>query len=172
MYQLANARKNVAHTKTRGEVKGSTRKLYRQKGTGRARVGSIRSPIRRGGGVVFGPRNTVNFTVSMNKKERRLALFHLLSWKYQSNFMKVVDTILLERIKTKDMVKVIDCLVENKDSALVVLEKKDVVLEKSSSNIPYVKVIYVDYLNPFDLLKYKMLIFLKDSFYKVNGYTL
>ncbi|MCT4617629.1 MAG: 50S ribosomal protein L4 [Candidatus Gracilibacteria bacterium] len=166
VYQLANARQVVAHTKTRGERRGSTRKLYRQKGTGRARMGSARSPIRKKGGVVFGPRNVSNFSLSMNKKERRKALFSALSAKAQSGLV-IVDDIKLKEIKTKDMVKVINNLpLEGK--TLVALPEKNEVLQKSASNIPTVKSLTVNYLNIHDLLKYENLLLTKSSLEKIN----
>lgn len=166
VYQLANARQVVAHTKTRGERRGSTRKLYRQKGTGRARMGSARSPIRKKWGVVFGPRNVSNFSLSMNKKERRKALFSALSAKAQSGLV-IVDDIKLKEIKTKDMVKVINNLpLEGK--TLVALPEKNEVLQKSASNIPTVKSLTVNYLNIHDLLKYENLLLTKSSLEKIN----
>ncbi len=93
LLQRANARIPLAHTKTRGERRGSTRKLYRQKGTGNARAGALRSPVRKGGGIVFGPRSNRNFTIRMNKKERRLALAMLLSDKASNAQIKVLESL-------------------------------------------------------------------------------
>jgi len=166
VYQLANARQVVAHTKTRGERRGSTRKIYRQKGTGRARMGSARSPIRKKWGVVFGPRSNSNFSISMNKKERRKALFSALSAKVQGGLV-VVDEISLKEIKTKDMVKVINNLpLEGK--TLMALPEKNEVLQKSAGNIPTVKTLTVNYLNIHDLLKYENLLLTKDSLAKIE----
>lgn len=162
VYQLANNRMVVAHTKTRWERRGSTRKIYRQKGTGRARMGSARSPIRKKGWVAFGPRNTVNFTQSMNKKERRKALFCVLSSKLASNDLVIVDSITLKEAKTKSMVEVFKNL-PMADKVLIALSAKDQNIERATSNIPYAKSILVDYLNVKDLLKYKTLVLLKDS---------
>lgn len=102
--QQANGRIAIAHTKTRAEVRGSTKKLFRQKGTGNARVGDRRSPTRRGGGIAFGPRNTRNFTISMNKQERRLALVSLLSLKAEKELVKIVTNLKTVGAKTKSMV--------------------------------------------------------------------
>lgn len=166
VYQLANARQVVAHTKTRGERRGSTRKLYRQKGTGRARMGSARSPIRKKWGVVFGPRNVANFSLSMNKKERRKALFSVLSSKAKSGLV-VVEKLALKEIKTKEMVKVISNLpLEGK--TLIALPEKNEVLQKSASNIPTVKTLTVNYLNIHDLLKYENLLLAKESLAKID----
>lgn len=162
VYQLANNRQVVAHTKTRWERRGSTRKIYRQKGTGRARMGSNRSPIRKKGWVAFGPRNTVNFTLSMNKKERRKALFCVLSSKLKNKELVIVDKIDFKEIKTKNMVDVMSKLPYEKNVLLTLNEKNDTV-ERSAANIPNVKSVLVDYLNIKDLLKYKTLVLLKDS---------
>lgn len=162
VYQLTNNRTNVAHTKTRWDRRGSTRKIYRQKGTGRARMGSNRSPIRKKGWVAFGPRNTVNFEISMNKKERRKALFCVLSSKYTNKELVLVDKIEFDTIKTKNMVSVLNSLPYEKN-ILLALAAKNENIEKSSANLPYVKTILVNYLNIKDLLKYKTLILLKDS---------
>lgn len=168
MYQQANARFVVAHTLTRGERRGSNRKLYKQKGTGRARVGDARSPVRKKGWVAFGPRNTVNFEVSMNKKERRKALFCVLSSKVKNNQIVVIDEIKLKEIKTKVMVEVLNA-VKLDTTALFALDSKNEMIEKSTRNIATVKPILVDYLNVADLLKFKKLVLLKASVEKLNA---
>ncbi|QFR38629.1 50S ribosomal protein L4 [Candidatus Gracilibacteria bacterium 28_42_T64] len=170
VYQLANNRIAIAHTKTRGERRGSTRKIYRQKGTGRARMGSNRSPIRKKGGVAFGPRNTTNFELSMNKKERRKALFCVLSSKLKNNELVILDTINFKEAKTKNMVEVFKNI-PYEQKALLAIPSKNEMIEKSASNIPYVKSILVDYLNIKDLLKYKTLVLLKDSLENLNTLT-
>ncbi len=157
VYQLANARLNVAHTKTRWERRGSTRKIYRQKGTGRARMGSNRSPIRKKGWVVFGPKNNRNFTLSMNKKERRLALFSVLTSKLSNNNLVVVDGISFEKPNTKEADKFYKALPYEKN-ILFGLANKNEEIERSSNNLPYVKTILVNYLNIKDLLKYNTLV--------------
>ena len=157
VYQLANARLNVAHTKTRWERRGSTRKIYRQKGTGRARMGSNRSPIRKKGWVVFGPKNNRNFTLSMNKKERRLALFSVLTSKLSNDNLVVVDGISFEKPNTKEADKFYKVLPYEKN-ILFGLANKNEEIERSSSNLPYVKTILVNYLNIKDLLKYNTLV--------------
>ncbi|MGE4443799.1 MAG: 50S ribosomal protein L4 [Candidatus Altimarinota bacterium] len=167
VYQLANARQVVAHTKTRGEVRGSTRKIFKQKGTGKARAGGNRSPIRIGGGVTFGPRNTVNFTKAMNKKERRLALCSILSSKVKSNNVLVLDTLNFSEAKTKNMVSVLNTIPYTKN-VLLALASKNEVIEKSARNIPNVKTLTTDYLNIQDLLKYTTLVLLKDGVEKLN----
>ncbi len=168
VYQLANARTNVAHTKTRWERKGSTRKIYRQKGTGRARMGSNRSPIRKKWGIVFGPRNNQNFSLSMNRKERRKALFCVLSEKFRNKELVIVNDIKLKEIKTKSMVEIFNKIPYEKNS-LLVMPSSNEAIEKSSSNLPYVKSIVVNYLNIKDLLKYKTLVLLEWSLDYVNS---
>lgn len=168
VYQLANARLNVAHTKTRGERRGSTRKIYKQKGTGRARMGSARSPIRKKGWVAFGPRNNRNFTLSMNKKERRLAINILLSDKVRNEKLIVLDKLSLKEIKTSEMVKVFKSLPEH-NKILLALKEKDEVIMKSANNLPNVKNLLLSYLNVKDLLKYDTLVLLKDSIEELNS---
>ena len=168
IYQLANARLNVAHTKTRWERRWSTRKIYRQKGTGRARMGSNRSPIRKKGWVVFGPRSNRNFTISMNKKERRLAINVLLSDKVRNEKLIVLDKLSLKEIKTSEMDKVLKSF-PNINKVLLALKDKNEVLSKSANNLPYVKNLMLSYLNVKDLLKYDILVLLKDSVEELNS---
>ena len=168
LYQRANARLNFAHTKTRGERRGSTRKIYKQKGTGRARMWGNRSPIRKKGWVAFGPRNTTNFSISMNKKERQIALFSLLSSKVKNKELIILDDIKLKEIKTKAMGDIFANLPYEKNALLAISEKNEII-EKSASNLPYVKTIHAGYLNVSDLLKFKTLVLLKSSLEQVNG---
>lgn len=170
VYQLAQARINVAHTKTRGQRRGSTRKIYRQKGTWRARMGANRSPVRKKGWVVFGPSNQVNFSIKMNKKERRTALHSLLSMKIAENNLLVVDSLNYDSIKTKNMVSFLNNINFEKN-VLLVLNGKNEIIEKSSNNLPNIKTIQVNYLNFSDLLKYKTLVLLKDSLETVNSFS-
>ena len=158
--QQANGRIAIAHTKHRGEVAGSTKKLFKQKGTGNARMGDRRSPMRRGGGVVFGPRNERNFSLTMNAQERRLALLSLLSTKATENSIKVV-AFAKDAMKTKGMTAYLTALEAKKPLIAVTREEKDSVL--GAWNIPEVKVINVEYLNPHSLLKYKDLVFTEAS---------
>ena len=168
VYQLSNARQIVAHTKTRAEVRWSTRKIFKQKGTGQARAWGNRSPIRVWGWVAFGPRNTVNFTKAMNKKERRLALCSILSSKVKSNNVIVLDTLNFADIKTKNMVAVLKAIPYTKN-VLLALASKNEAVERSASNLPQVKTLTTDYLNIKDLLKYTTLVLLKDSVEKLNN---
>jgi len=168
IYQLANNRINVAHTKTRGERRGSTRKIYRQKGTGRARMGGVRNPIRRGGWVVFGPRNNTNFTLKMNKQERRKALFCVLSEKLKNKQLIVVKDLKLKDAKTKAMTEVFAKLPYDKTALLAIAERNDAV-QRSSNNLPYVKTVLSAYLNVKDLMKYNTLVLSEASLDQLNS---
>lgn len=166
--QLANARNAIAHTKTRGERRGSTRKLFRQKGTGRARAGSARSPIRKKGGVAFGPRNDRNFTLSMNRKERQKALYCVLSQKAKAKAIVVVKKLELKEIKTKAMNTVMNALPVGKTS-LIALHNRNENVEKSAANLKAVKAIQASYLNIADLLKYETLVVSEDGVKQLNA---
>ena len=157
--QTSNARQSVAHTKSRGEVRGGGRKPWRQKGTGRARFGSIRNPIWRGGGVAFGPKSERNYIKNMTKKARRIALFSCLSAKAGDNAIFALDKFEIKEPKTKEFAQMLSKLPVER-SLLIVLSEKDANLEKSASNLPNVKTILVNYLNPHDLLKYEKVMFL------------
>lgn len=159
MLQQANGRIAIAHTKTRGEVRGSTKKLFRQKGTGNARVGDRRSPTRRGGGVTFGPRNTRNFSLDMNRQERRLALLSLLSQKATNESVKVLEG--FSGSKTKDVVTLLSTIAAKKPLFAITREEKNSVL--GANNIVNSRVVNVEYLNPHDLLKYQDVIFSEAS---------
>jgi large subunit ribosomal protein L4 len=158
--QLANRRAASASVKHRGEVQGSTRKLYRQKGTGRARRGDIKSPLLRGGGVVFGPDGRT-YAFKVPKKIRKLALKMALSSKLQTDELVVLDKFELPQIKTKDFVNILSSL--KLSNALIVTEEKNENLELSSRNVPDIKVLQSEGLNVYDILKYKTLILLEPS---------
>lgn len=164
--QLARKRSGTASTKHRGDVKGSTRKLYRQKGTGRARRGDIKSPLLRGGGVVFGP-DSRSYDIKMPKKVRRLALKMALSSKFKENRITVLDRFDMDRISTKEFVKVIRAL--EKKNALFIIDGKNENLELSARNVSNVKVLRCDGLNVYDILKYDDLILLESSIRPSGG---
>lgn len=164
--QLAAKRAGTASVKRRSDVAGSNKKLYRQKGTGRARKGNIKSPVLRGGGVVFGP-NPRSYAVKVNKKVKRLALKMALSSKFQKNELLVLDRFDLEKIKTKDFVEIIKGL--DIKSALIVTDTKNENLEKSSRNVPGVKVLQSEGLNVYDILKYNKLLLLEPSIKGIEG---
>ncbi len=160
--QLANSRQGGAHTKTRGEIKGGGKKPWRQKGTGRARFGSSRNPVWRGGGVAFGPRNVRNYEKLMPKKARRAALFSALSQKAGDMAVFALDKFEVKEPKTKEFTAMLSKLPVER-SLLVVISEKDLNLTKSASNLPNVKTILVDYLNLHDLLKYEKVCFLESA---------
>ncbi len=161
--QMSNRRKAIAHTKGRGEVRGGGKKPWRQKGTGRARHGSIRSPLWRGGGVTFGPTKERVFEKKINKKVQRLALFMVLSAKAKNNLLILVDKFKIEKPKTKLMAETLNKLPCKKANSLIALSEIDKNLILASSNIPGVKTLQVKDLNTLDLLSFKYLIMPKDS---------
>jgi large subunit ribosomal protein L4 len=161
--QIANRRRIIAKTKDRSEVRGGGKKPWQQKGTGRARVGSNRSPIWRGGGITFGPRTERVFKKRIPIKMRRKALFMILSAKAKSNLIFVLDNIKTEKPKTKPMVEIFNKLFLKNGSGLVVLPENDENTIKSIRNIKKVGVIQAKDLNALDLLFYKYLIVTKQS---------
>jgi large subunit ribosomal protein L4 len=164
--QLARRRVGTAAVKHRSDVKGSGKKLFRQKGTGRARRGDIKSPLLRGGGSVFGP-DPRSYAYAVPKKVRRLALKMALSSKMQDEDLLVLDSFGLEEIKTSGFVAVLDAL--EVDNALIINDKADNTLELSSRNVPGVKVLRTEGLNVYDILKYKKLVLLESSVGAIEG---
>ena len=164
--QLANRRQGTQSTKTRSEVSGGGRKPYRQKGTGRARHGSIRSAQWIKGGIALGPKPR-SYSYTLPKKLKRLALKSALTSKVNSNEIMVLDQLSFDTIKTKQMVNVLGALKVDK-SALIVLDSKNENVEKSARNIPGVKTALVNTINVFDILKYDKFIITKDAVEKVE----
>ncbi|MGD8973293.1 MAG: 50S ribosomal protein L4 [Desulfobacterales bacterium] len=158
--QLANRRSGTASVKHRSDVRGSGRKLFRQKGTGRARRGDIKSPLLRGGGVAFGPDGR-RYSYNVPKKVRKLALKMALSSKMQENELLVLDQIELDAIKTKELVNLLEKL--ELENALIVTEKQNENLEMSSRNVTGVKVLRSEGLNVYDILKDRMLVLLEPA---------
>ncbi len=156
--QLANRRNVVAHVKDRSEVRGGGAKPWKQKGTGRARHGSNRSPIWIGGGVTFGPSSSRNFKQKINKKEKRKALLMTLSSKVNDKKLVLVDEFKMEKISTKNFIKNISKLPIKDNKVLLVLDKKDEKVIKSVKNIPSVKSTNTGNLNIYDILKYDSLL--------------
>lgn len=154
--QLANARQGTADTKTRGEVAGGAAKPWRQKGTGRARQGSIRSPLWVKGGIVFGP-HPRKYTQKMPRKMRRLALRSALSVKLQEDHLIVVDNLSLVAPRTKDMIAILQSIGAG-PSTLIVLAEKDRNVELSARNLPGVKTQLANNLNVVDLLTHEFLV--------------
>lgn len=159
---LANRRVVAAHTKTKGEVHGGGRKPWKQKGTGRARHGSIRSPQWKGGGVVFGPRKNRNFVIKMNVSAKRKALLMSLSDKALNERVTLIDKIDMPSTKTKEFAKVMKA-VPTKAKTMVIVPTTDMPLVKSGRNIPGVSFIRADSLNTYDVVKAGQLLILKPS---------
>lgn len=162
---LANQRQGTQSTKTRTEVRGGGRKPWRQKGTGRARQGSIRAPQWTGGGVALGPKPR-SYRFAVNKKLRRLAFKSALSTKVAENDIIVIDELNLDSFKTKEMVAILKAFeVEN---ALVVTADKDVNVVRSAANIPGIKTSMATNLNVYDVLKYTKFVVTKDAVSKIE----
>ncbi len=163
---LANQRQGTQSTKTRSEVRGGGRKPWRQKGTGRARQGSIRAPQWVKGGIALGPKPR-SYKYTVNKKERRLAIKSVLSSKVLENNLIVVDKMDLKEIKTQNMVKALNSLkIEGK--ALIMLPERNEIVQKSARNIEGVKTTLVNTINVYDLLKYSKLVITLDTVKKLE----
>ena len=162
---LANQRQGTQSALTRSEVSGGGIKPWRQKGTGRARQGSTRSPQWRHGGVVFAPKPR-DYRISVNKKVKRLAMKSALSAKVNENELIVFNALDIAAPKTKEMVKVLKAI--DVDRALIVLAEKDEIVERAASNIPGVKTTLVGTLNVYEILKYEKLILTQDALAKVE----
>ena len=163
---LANQRQGTQNTKTRSEVSGGGRKPWRQKGTGRARQGSIRAPQWIKGGIALGPKPR-SYKYTVNKKEKRLAIKSCLSSKVLEKELTVVDSLPLKEIKTKEMVNALNNLkVEGK--TLILLPEKNETVQKSARNIEGVKTTLVNTINVYDLLKYKNLVITLDTVKKLE----
>lgn len=169
--QASNKRQVIAHAKGRGEVRGGGKKPWRQKGTGRARHASIRSPIWKGGGVTHGPTKERNFKKKINKKMARKALFMVLSSKAKDNQLLVLDAIHLENPKTKEVsvvFKNLSALMEKKPNALLVVPSMEEKIKRSSKNLPNFSAIEARNLNPLEILSHKYLVLVKDSVDALN----
>jgi large subunit ribosomal protein L4 len=162
--QLAKRRQGTACTKTRAEVRGSSAKPYRQKGTGRARAGNRRSPVWRGGGTVFGPKPR-DYGFKLSKKVRKLGLRMALSSRNSADNILIIDEFQLEEIKTRKFVDVMDKL--EIDNCLIVVPEHDDKLERSSRNVPGYKVLPVAGINVYDILLHKKLIIVQPSLDKI-----
>ena len=158
--QLANKRQGTQKAKTRSEVSGGGRKPWRQKGTGHARQGSTRAPQWTGGGVVFAP-TPRDYTIRLNKKEKRLALKSVLTNCVNENKFIVLDELKFDEIKTKKMQAVLDAL--NVSKALVVLNENDTNVVKSASNIANIQTALTNTINVYDILKYNTVVVTKDA---------
>lgn len=156
--QQANSRQVVAHTKTRGEVRGGGKKPWKQKGTGRARHGSSRSPIWVGGGITFGPRNDRNYSLAINKKMKRKAMAMVLSEKAANHQLIIVDSLTLSEIKTKELNNVLNILPMNKAKTIIAMNKNDENVVKSARNLPKVMTLPAASLNVVDVMSYPYLL--------------
>jgi len=165
---MANQRQGTANTKERGQVRGGGRKAYRQKGTGQARRGSIRSPLLKGGGTVFGP-SPRDYSYSMPKKYRRLARKSALSIKASEDAVKIIEDIELDEPKTKKVVSILDALeIENK-KILILSPETDKILYKSARNIPGVKVLEANKPTTYQVLDADIILIQKSAIEKLQG---
>lgn len=164
--QMASRRSGTASTKRRQDVRGGGRKPWRQKGTGRARAGTIRSPLWRGGGVVFGPAPR-SYVYKVSKKVRKLALMSALSMKVREGRMLILKDFPMNEIKTKKFKEIVDRFGLKK--ALFVADKSDPVLEKSSRNIQGIKLIRSEGINVYDLLNYDHVVLFEPSVKMIEG---
>ena len=163
---LANQRQGTQSTKTRAEVRGGGKKPWRQKGTGRARQGSIRAPHGVGGGIALGPKPR-SYSYKLNKKEKRLAIKSCLSSKVIENELTVVDKIELKEIKTKEVAKMLNNL-KLAGKTLILLPEKNEVIQKSARNIEGVKTLSVNTINAYDLVNYNNLVITLDTVKKLE----
>lgn len=163
--QLANKRQGTQSAKTRSEVSGGGRKPWRQKGTGHARQGSTRAPQWTGGGIVFAPKPR-DYTVTLNKKERRLAIKSVLTSKVQDGKFMVLDALTVDEIKTKTIVNVLKALKAEK--AIIVLPEMDEKVILSARNIEGVATAQANLINTYDLLKYDTVVATKDAVAKIE----
>jgi large subunit ribosomal protein L4 len=158
--QLADYRSGSAASKNRSNIKASTRKMWRQKGTGRARVGASSSPIRRGGGVAFGPLPR-DYSFKVNRKVKRAALRMALADKFKAGQIYLVDSLHMDEIKTKTFLGILKNLELN--NVLIVTDKRDENLEKSSRNLRNVKLLRAEGLNVYDILTHESLLFVEPA---------
>ncbi len=166
--QLASIRRGTASTKTRSEVNGGGRKPWRQKGTGRARHGSIRSPLWVGGGIIFGPKPR-SYQQKINKKVKKLALRSILTDKLNHENILVVDDIQFEQPKTKQVLELLARLKLEGKKVIIVIPEKDANLYLSARNIPGVKTLLVEALNAYDLLNNDCIVMTEGAVAKVEG---
>lgn len=166
MYE-ANKRQGTASTKTKSEVAGGGKKPWVQKHTGRARAGSIRSPLWKGGGVTFGPKPR-DYSYAIPKKAKKMALFSALAGKIRDNELFVVEDLNIDTPKTKKVVQILKSLGMNGDSCLIVIPKADETVWKSARNIPSVNVIRSAELNAYEVLKPNKILFTKEAFSNIK----
>lgn len=162
---LANRRQGTRSALTRSEVRGGGRKPWRQKGTGRARAGTIRSPLWKGGGVIFAPKSR-DYSKKVNKKVKALAMKSVFSAKAQDNELRILNQLVMDAPKTKEMIAVLNNI--NAQKALIVLPDNNEAIIRSANNIPKVATTTVNELNVYDMLKYDVLIMTQESLQKIE----
>jgi len=165
--QLAKVRSGTASTKTRSEVRGGGRKPWRQKGTGRARHGSIRSPLWVGGGITFGPKPR-SYNKKVNKKMKKNALKSVLTDKVKNESVMILDELKMDEIKTQEMVNFLDDLGLKDRKVLILLPGKDKNIYLSARNIPHVKTLVLDGLNTYDLLDNEVILTTEEAVRKIE----
>lgn len=153
--QIANKRQPIAHAKGRGEVRGGGRKPWRQKGTGRARHGSIRSPLWKGGGATHGPRKDRSFEVKLNKKMKRQAIHSVLSKKLKESQVKIVDALSLQAPKTKELAALLKNFYKKTPNTLLLINPQNKTVFRASRNIPHVKGLEAHSANVYDIVRYR-----------------
>lgn len=168
LLQMSNKRNPIACVKGKGEVQGSGKKLYRQKGTWSARVWAKRSPIRVGGWVAFGPRGVENFVKNMPKKSKKLALYGLLTLKLKDKELCALQDFTFDKPSTKEAATLLKNMWLTDKKVLLVLNKKDDTIIKSFRNLKKINYLFVDYLNPYDLMHSDKIVFLESAFKKIN----
>ena len=165
LMQRASMRQGTHSVKTRAEVRGGGRKPWRQKGTGRARAGTIRSPLWKGGGVIFAPKSR-DYSKKVNKKVKALAMKSVFSAKVQDNELRVLNQLVMDVPKTKEMIAVLNNI--NAQKALIVLPENNEAIIRSANNIPKVATTTVNELNVYDMLKYDVLIMTQEALQKIE----
>ena len=168
LLQTANARNPIACVKGRGAVNGSGKKIFKQKGTGNARAGDKNSPIRRGGGVAFGPRGEASFEKAMTRKARKIALYGLLSLKAKDSSLCGLQNLDFSAPKTSEALSVLENIKLSNKKVLLVLSQKDEIIQKSFRNIKGVKYVLVNYLNPVDIMHADKIVFMESALQVVN----
>ncbi|MFA5747920.1 MAG: 50S ribosomal protein L4 [Candidatus Absconditabacterales bacterium] len=168
LLQTSNARKNIAKAKSRGEVHGSGKKLYKQKGTGNARVGGKQSPIRKGGGVAFGPTAERSYLKYMNKKSKKLALNGILTLKAKEKQILGLQDFEMNLPKTKSALDILKNVGLKDKKLLFVLNEKNENISKSFRNLENLKCLLVNYLNPYDLMNCDNIIFVESALNTIN----
>jgi len=159
---LANKRQGTASTKERGEVRGGGRKAYKQKGTGMARRGSIRSPLLRGGGTVFGPKPR-NYTVRLTKKAKRLARMSALSLKASEDGIRIVDGLSLDQPKTKEIVSLLTALEIADKKVLILTKETDMTIYKSARNLPNVHVLEANKPTTYEIMNADIILIMNEA---------